>query len=74
MWAQASPAEKIALRQQWRGSPSQAAAQAQIEKPSTAAQSGFSGQISNEERFKEKLFVDSEAQVWMSTWTNPFNP
>jgi len=74
MWAQASPAEKIALRQQWRGSPGQAAAQAQIEKPSTSAQSGFSGQISDEERYKEKLFVDSESRVWMSTWTNPFNP
>ncbi|MDQ6825357.1 MAG: hypothetical protein M3007_07840, partial [Candidatus Eremiobacteraeota bacterium] len=40
--------------------------------PAPASEAGFSGQISDMERYKEKLFVDSEARVMMSTWTNPF--
>jgi len=73
IWAQATPAEKAALRQQWRA-PTQANAHAHIATASSPAQSGFSGQIFNEEKYKEKLFVDGETQVYMATWTNPFNP
>jgi len=72
LWAQSTPAEKATLRQQWH-----AAATAGNQTPAPAAnaapsQPGFSGQISDEEKYKEKLFVKSEAQVWMSTWQNPF--
>ena len=73
MWAQATPAEKVALRSQWR-SPSQASTQTNVANSSSEGQSGFSGQISSEERYNEKRFVDVQEHVWMATWTNPFNP
>ena len=70
MWQSATPAQQAALRQQWSGSSSSSAV-ANVPTP-RPQHGGFSGQTWNEEQYKEKLFVDGEAQVMMSTWTNPF--
>jgi hypothetical protein len=69
LWAQATPAQQNALRASWRGSSVAARAQ-RIAVPNQNA----GGQVSAEEKYKEHLFVSSQSQVMMSTWTNPMIP
>jgi hypothetical protein len=66
MWKNATPAQQAAIRQQWRGGSSTSNAVAAAQPP---AQAGLNGQTSAMERYKEHLFVSSQAQVMMSTWT-----
>jgi hypothetical protein len=70
LWAQATPAEQNALRAAFRGKP--VAAQPP---PTSAPQSGFSGNISVEEGLKKmemKHWMSSQAQNYMTGWSNVF--
>jgi hypothetical protein len=66
MWKNATPAQRAAIRQQWRGGSSTSNAVAAGQPP---AQAGFTGQTSSIGNYKEHLFVSSQAQVMMSNWT-----
>jgi len=68
LWAQATPAQQSAFRAQWRGMAKPVAAAPRA----APAQSGFSAQTWNAQRYSEHLFVQGEARVMMSTWSNPF--
>ncbi|HXM19016.1 MAG TPA: hypothetical protein VN934_09410 [Candidatus Tumulicola sp.] len=67
LWAQSTPAQQNALRAAFRAKP------VAVRPPPTAApQSGLSGNVSAEEKYKEHLFVQNEGQSMMSNWSNPF--
>jgi hypothetical protein len=68
LWAQSTPAQQAALRAQLRSAAPVAAG------PTSApARTGLGGQTLLLGRYKEHLFVQQQARVWMSTWTNPFS-
>lgn len=65
-WKNATPAQRAAMRQQWRGGPSTSSGVAAGQPP---AQAGFAGQTSAMERYKEHTFVSEQAQVMLSNWS-----
>lgn len=69
MWANSSQAEKAAIVRQWRAPQRSVAARA----PAPArSQGGFSSKLSLANRFSsEHLFVQSQTNLMMSSWTNP---
>jgi hypothetical protein len=73
MWQEATPAQQAAMRQQWRGSSSSGAIASAHARTAPPRQGAFSSQTWNEGSYKEHLFVSSQAQVMMSTWSNPFS-
>src|SRR5579872_287306 len=67
-WNSATPVQQAAMRQYWRTGRTTAA----MPEPTARPGSGFTGQTWTVDRWKEHLFVESQSESMMSSWSNPF--